>query len=79
MVPTPDVASAQRRLPAVGTAVGTALTCFYGLAGAVGLTMGTTTATRGAALLPALVCAVRLVLLPRLRRSRRRVPGAAPP
>ncbi|WP_158709357.1 MULTISPECIES: hypothetical protein [unclassified Streptomyces] len=45
----------------------TVLTCLYGLAGAVGLIMGTTTALRAAALLSALVCAARLVLLPRLR------------
>jgi hypothetical protein len=47
--------------------VSVALTGLYGLAGAVGLIMGTTAATRGAGLLSALVCAARLVLLPRLR------------
>ncbi|MCF0089424.1 hypothetical protein B0E37_04516 [Streptomyces sp. MH192] len=70
--------TAPRRTPAVPTLVSTALTFLHGLAGVVGLTMGTTVALRGAALLPALVCVLRLVLLPRLRRSRRHPVAAAP-
>jgi hypothetical protein len=77
---TPKVTpTAPHGTTAVRSVVSTALTFLHGLAGAVGLTMGATAALRGVALLPALVCVLRLVLLPRLRRSRRHPAAAATP
>lgn len=64
MTPNRTIVLHGRRTPAVGAI----LTALYAGAAIVGTALGTTAATRGAALLAALACAARLVLTGRRRR-----------